>query len=119
MKLTSVNVDDKGQSYFGEVESADKNGKERAMPVAYWQFWQTQPGHFADFKPTDEPKCVAMGAGKLEITTSSGQRRVFARGDVFLLQDISGKGHAIRTIGFETCNAMVVTMKAIMPENAA
>jgi hypothetical protein len=119
MKLLSLNVDDQGQSYFGTVESADKAGKERPMPIDYWQVWQTEPGHFTDFKPSDAPRCIAMMAGKLEITASNGERRCFARGDVFLFQDIRGRGHALRTIGFEPCSAVVVTMKDIMPEFAA
>lgn len=119
MKLTSVNVDKDGYSYFGEVESAEKDGAERQQQIAYWQVWQTQPGHFADFTPVDAPKCIAMMSGKLEITVSSGERRWFARGDTFLLQDTSGKGHALRTVGAEPCTAMLITMKAPMSEMPA
>jgi uncharacterized cupin superfamily protein len=119
MKLASINVDDQGFSYFSEVESADKDDKERVMDVAYWQLWQTQPGHFVDFKPTEEPKCVVMMSGKLEITVSAGEKRYFSRGDTFLMQDISGKGHATRTIGAEPCTAMVITMPAVMTASAA
>jgi uncharacterized cupin superfamily protein len=118
MKLPSVNVDDQGQSYFGEVESDDLKGKERQMDIAYWQVWQTQPGHVADFAPVDKPKCVALMAGKLEVTVSSGQKRYFSRGDTFLLQDVSGKGHAVRTVGAEPCSAMLITMKESMTPSA-
>ena len=121
MKLTSVDVDDNGDSYFGEVESADPPGslnQERPVPVAYWQVWETLPGFFADFKPVDAPKCLAMMQGKLEVTVSAGERRYFTRGDTFLLQDIRGKGHAIRTVGREPCQVMLITMKDIMKEFA-
>jgi uncharacterized cupin superfamily protein len=119
MKLPSLNVDDKGQSYFGEVESADKDGKERKMPAAYWQLWETQPGHVADFQPVDAAKCVAMTGGKIEVTASNGERRYFNRGDVFLLQDVSGRGHTIRNVGFDASSAIIVTMKDIMTPSAA
>lgn len=119
MKLPSLNVDEQGQTYFGEVESADKDGKERKMPVAYWQVWETQPGHVADFQTVDAPKCVAMTGGKIEVTASNGEKRYFNRGEVFLLQDTSGKGHAIRTLGFETSTAVIVTMKGPMTPTAA
>ncbi len=118
LKIASVNVDDKGDSYFGEVDTLDSQGRERAQDVSYWQVWETKPGHFADFKPTEEPRCVAMMAGKLEITVSTGEKRYFSRGDTFLLQDTAGKGHAVRTIGIENCQAMLITMKAKMSENA-
>jgi uncharacterized cupin superfamily protein len=114
LKLASVNVDEHGDSYFGEVDALDGQGKERVQDVAYWQVWETKPGHFADFKPSEEPRCVAMMSGKLEITTSTGEKRYFARGDTFLLQDTSGKGHAVRTIGIENCTAMLITMKQKM-----
>ena len=84
------------------------------MPIAYWQLWETQPGHVADFQTVDAPKCVAMTAGKIEVTASNGERRYFSRGDVFLLQDTSGKGHVIRTLSFETSTAVIVTMNAPM-----
>ncbi|MSO97853.1 MAG: DUF861 domain-containing protein [Rhodospirillaceae bacterium] len=119
MKLASINVDEQGHSYFGEVESADKDDKERQMNIAHWQLWQTQPGHFVDFKPTEEPKCIVMMSGKIEITVSSGEKRYFSRGDTFLVQDIKGKGHAHRTIGAEPCNAMVITMPTVMSATAA
>ena len=120
MKLASVNVDDKGESYFGEVETANPPGsnKEREMDVAYWQVWVTQPGHFADFKPVDGPKSLAVLTGKLEITASSGEKRYFSRGDTFLLQDVTGKGHAVRNLGIEECQVLMVTMKDVMTATA-
>ena len=118
MKLPSLNVDDHGQSYVGEVESADKDGKERKMPVAYWQVWETQPGHAAGFQTVDAAKCVAMTAGKIEVTASNGEKRYFNRGDVFLLQDTGGKGHTIRNVGFEPSSAVVVTMTGPMTPTA-
>lgn len=119
MKIPSVNADDKGESYFGTVESADAKDRERPMAIAHWQVWQTQPGHFVDFAPADGPKCIAMMAGKVEITVSTGERRYFSRGDTFLLQDVKGKGHALRTIGAEPCTAILITMKTAMAETAA
>jgi uncharacterized cupin superfamily protein len=121
MKLASLNVDSKGDSYWTEVESANPPGsnKEREQDVAYWQIWETQPGHFQDFKPSPDPRCLAVLAGKLEITASSGERRYFTRGDTFLLQDISGKGHTVRTMGWEVCSVLRVAMKQAMTATAA
>ena len=120
MKIASLNVDDKGESYFGDVECAQEPGsnREREIPGAHWQIWVTQPGHFADFKPVDAPKSLAVLSGKLEITASTGEKRYFSRGDTFLLQDISGKGHAVRSLGIDECQVLMVTMKEIMTENA-
>ena len=120
MKLASVNVDDNGDSYFGEIETSNPPGtnKERELPIAYWQVWETHPGYFADFKTVDAPKALAMMTGKLEVTVSSGEKRYFSRGDTFLLQDVRGTGHAIRTVGRESTQVMLITMKNVIPEFA-
>ena len=116
MFLSSLNVDSKGDSFFTRVETAHPgNGPYREMDVAYWQLWETQPGHFQDFKPSDAPRCLAVMSGKLAITSSLGETRHFARGDTFLLQDVAGKGHAVHTYGAEPCTVLLITMKQIMP----
>ena len=120
MRLWSVNVDAHGDSYFGTVEASDPPGstKERLFPYAYWQVWETQPGHFADFKTVDTPKCLVLMTGKLEVTVSTGEKRYFSRGDTFFLQDVRGKGHTIRTIGREATQVMYMTMKGLVAERA-
>jgi hypothetical protein len=116
MFLSSLNVDSKGDSFFTRVETTHPgNGPYREMDVAYWQLWETQPGHFQDFKASDAPRCLAVMSGKLAITSSLGETRHFARGDTFLLQDVAGKGHAVRTYGAEPCTVLLITMKQIMP----
>ena len=121
MKLPSLNVDASGHSYFTDVESTDptKGNQPREQEIAYWQFWETQPGHFQNFKPSEDPCCLAVLSGKLEITSSLGERRYFSRGDLFLLQDVSGKGHAVRTYGLESCTVLRIGMKQVMPASAS
>ena len=123
LKLISVNVDDQGDSYFGEVEAADApsatgRAEERNFPLTAWQLWETKPGFSRDFKPVPEPQALSIMTGRLEITTSLGEKRYFSRGDTILLQDIAGKGHAIRTIGKETASVMLMTLKGVMSEKA-
>ncbi len=118
MKMPSLNVDSNGESYFGEFESTDpaKGNRPREHEVAYWQFWETQPGHFQDFRSIEDPCCFAVLAGKLMITSSLGESRHFARGDVVLMQDISGKGHAVRTYGTESCRVLRIGMKHVVSD---
>jgi uncharacterized cupin superfamily protein len=119
MKLPSLNVDSKGDSYFTEVESVDNNNRPRQQDIAYWQIWETQPGHFQDFQPSEAPRYLAVLSGKVEITSSVGERRYFSRGDTLLIQDIGGKGHTVRTYGWEPCTILRITMKQIMAASAA
>lgn len=118
MKLPSLNTDANGDSYFTEVESLNTGGRPREQDIVYWQIWETQPGHFQDFKPIEEPFFLGVLSGKLEITSSLGERRYFSRGDVFFLQDLKSKGHAIRTYGAESCNVIRLAMKSVMQATA-
>jgi uncharacterized cupin superfamily protein len=114
MPLILSAVDEQGNSYFSEVDCLDDQNRERVQESGAWQLWETKPGNYADFKPSTDPTAVAMMSGKLEVTVSSGEKRYFSRGETFLLQDVGGKGHAIRTVGVETCSALLIHMKAKM-----
>lgn len=113
IKLSSVFVDAAGDSYFGEVDAVEPGTtKERTFDLTSWQVWETKPGFVSDFKPAAAPQALAIMSGRLEVAVSAGEKRFFSRGDIFLLQDISGKGHAVRTIGKELTSVMVMTLKA-------
>jgi len=123
MKIPSLNTDANGDSHFTEVETAAPPGSAfrgpggpevRYMDTESWQIWEMQPGHFRDFAPNPAPQCLAIMAGKLAVTASVGETRNFARGDVLLLQDLTGKGHALRAYGVEPCTVFLLTMKKIM-----
>lgn len=115
LKLPCVFVDAAGDSYFGEVDALEAGGPrggERIFNLTSWQVWETKPGFVADFKPAPAPQALAIMAGRLEVTVSAGEKRFFGRGDLFLLQDVSGKGHAVRTIGSDKASVMLMTLKA-------
>jgi hypothetical protein len=123
MKIPSLNSDAKGDSHFTEVETAAPAGSSfrgpggpdvRYIDTESWQIWEMLPGHFRDFRPNQEPQCIAIMAGKLAVTASVGETRNFARGDMLLLQDLTGKGHALRAYGVEPCTVFLLTMKQIM-----
>ncbi|MBI3743562.1 MAG: hypothetical protein HY261_04670 [Chloroflexi bacterium] len=40
-------------------------------------------------------------AGRIEIETSDGEKRVFGPGDILLTEDVQGEGHRVRVIGEE------------------
>lgn len=113
MKLPSVFVDAAGDSYFGEVDAVEPGStRERKFDLTAWQVWETKPGFVSDFKPAPEAQALAIMSGRMEITVSTGEKRFFSRGDMFLLQDIRGKGHVVRTIGREPASVMLMTLKS-------
>ncbi|WP_331612177.1 hypothetical protein [Povalibacter sp.] len=116
MKVPNIYVDEHGHSYFGEAEFPQSGDPKRRVQAAnqdleYWQIREIKPGHFIDFKRSVAPQFVAILSGTLSLTVSNGDTRYFTRGDMVLLQDVTGQGHITRTQGHEPCRSLVITLK--------
>ena len=116
MKIPKIYVDEHGHSYFGQAELVQHGDPQRRVQAAnqdvrYWQMRQIKPGHFIDFRPNIVPQFVAVLSGKLALTVSNGETRHFTRGDMVLLQDMTGQGHVTRTLGHEPCTTLVITLQ--------
>jgi redox-sensitive bicupin YhaK (pirin superfamily) len=46
------------------------------------------------FHPLPERRLIIHLSGEVEITTSDGAKQIFRAGDVRLMEDVTGKGHA-------------------------
>jgi hypothetical protein len=51
--------------------------------------------------PTPRRQMVCMLRGEMDVTASDGETRRFGPGDLLLLEDVVGKGHASRVVGDE------------------
>jgi len=47
-----------------------------------------------DFHPLPERRLIIHLSGEVEIGTSDGSRQVFRAGDIRLMEDVTGRGHA-------------------------
>ena len=47
-----------------------------------------------DFHPLPERRLIVHLSGEVEITTSDGSKQVFRAGDIRLMEDVTGRGHA-------------------------
>ena len=47
-----------------------------------------------DFHPLPERRLIIHLSGEVEITTSDGAKQIFRAGDVRLMDDVTGRGHA-------------------------
>lgn len=114
MKIPNVYVDAMGRSCFGEVELVLSGNSRRIQAknqdVLYWQMAMMQPGHFIDFKSSEAPQFVSIMSGRIAITAGSGEVRHFSRGDLVMMQDLMGDGHATRVLGHEPCQMLKITM---------
>lgn len=124
MKYTILFIDEKQESHFrdDQVEFAQVNFAPPAPPVglsdfmdtAKLVFFQLPPGWFGDWHPAPKKQFFCCLKGQLEIITTDGSVRRFSSGDVFLLEDISGRGHQTRVIGNQEFLAAVVQL-AVKP----
>ena len=47
-----------------------------------------------DFHPLPERRLIIHLSGEVEISSSDGSRHVFRAGDIRLMEDVTGRGHA-------------------------
>lgn len=47
-----------------------------------------------DFHPLPERRLIVHLSGEVEITASDGSKQMFRAGDVRLMEDVTGRGHA-------------------------
>jgi hypothetical protein len=108
MKYVRLYTDASGESHFQEidVELRESNFAPPAPPLYVSSFLPaTQVGFlagpggwFGDWHPTPRRQLIIYLAGKVEVRVSDGEVRTFEAGDVLLLEDTTGKGHASRAV---------------------
>ena len=114
MRIPNIYTDENGHSYFGDAELAQsgpgRRVQARNQDVLYWQMGLIKPGHFIDFRPSETAQFVAVMSGLMSMTVSNGEVRHFSRGDLVMLQDMTGQGHATRILGHEPCTFLRIAM---------
>lgn len=120
MKYAIVYTDDYGDSHFKdfELEFESVNFAPPAPPVdlstftptSQLVFFKIPAGWYGDWHPAPKRQFFCCLSGQAELTTSDGETRIFRSGDVFLLEDIKGKGHRTKVIGEEAFVAAVVQL---------
>src|SRR4030095_2882347 len=104
-------ADDSGESHFENV-SVELASVEfaRGIPNLFTStsldstnasFFGAPGGWEADWHPSSGRHLFAVLSGMWEVTTSDGEVRTFAKGDVLLVEDTTGKGHTSRVISQE------------------
>jgi quercetin dioxygenase-like cupin family protein len=124
MKYTVLYPDPSGESHFKDVEfpfdsvnfapPAPPVGLSDFMDVSKMVFFNIPAGWFGDWHPAPKKQFFCCLKGVAELVASDGETRRFGAGDVFLLEDTSGKGHTTRVIGSEAFVAAVVQL-AVKP----
>jgi quercetin dioxygenase-like cupin family protein len=58
--------------------------------------------------PTPTPQTLICLAGAVRVTASDGEVREIKRGDVWRMEDLSGRGHHTRVVSDEDFEAAVI-----------
>src|SRR5258707_6309825 len=70
-------------------------------------FFGAPAGWESDWHPSSGRHLFMVMSGKWEITASDGEVRTFSTGDVLLVEDTKGKGHASRVVSDDDSLALL------------
>jgi quercetin dioxygenase-like cupin family protein len=95
MKLTRIYTGANGQSHFDEIEVEI----EKLQPGEGIIFRHAPPGDFHDWHRAPRRQYVINLSGQSEIEIGDGTKRRFGPGDIFLVDDTTGRGYISRAVG--------------------
>ncbi|MCW4000148.1 MAG: hypothetical protein NWE93_07900 [Candidatus Bathyarchaeota archaeon] len=120
MKYTVVYTDNQGESHFREdaFSFESVNFAPPAPPVGLSKYYDVgkmvlfciSAGWFGDWHPAPKKQFFCCLKGEVEIIVGDGETRRFRSGEVFLLEDTSGRGHTTRVVSKEDFVAAVVQL---------
>ncbi len=120
MKYGILYIDQNGDSHFkeGEIGFELVNFAPPAPPVGLSSyvaasqlvFFRLPPGWYGDWHPAPKRQFFCCLSGEFELTASDGETRIYRAGEVFLLEDTSGKGHRSRVTGKEDFVAAIIQL---------
>ena len=120
MKYVKLYTNQNGDSHFEDAEvefelvnfapPAPPVGLSNYMPATQLVFFKTPSGWHGDWHPAPKRQYFCCLSGEFEIEASDGEKRIFRQGEVFLLEDITGKGHKSQSPSKEGFVAAVVQL---------
>ena len=118
MKYWRLYADDQGESHFEEQTAefemvayappAPALGVSSAMDATRFIFVHFPIDWFGEMHVTPRRQLFFVSQGRVEGTTSLGRVAVMEKGDVCLMEDTHGKGHATRALDGKPAHAVMV-----------
>jgi hypothetical protein len=120
VRCTRLFADDKGESHFEEIE-LNMTSVQYAPPApaldlsepteARQFFWLRFPKDWHDeAHPSPRRQLFVVLEGEVEGLASTGEKRIFRKGDRLLMEDTHGKGHGTRPVNGEAL-AVVIALE--------
>ena len=103
MRIHNIWVDDEGETHFRDIEvewgEQGPSGRySEPLPATGIIFRQVQPDYELDWHPAPRRQYIINLDAAVEVTVSDGETRVIGAGEVFLAEDIHGKGHLSKSV---------------------
>jgi len=122
MKTTYIRLftDDQGETHFEEIQSTlARVDFAYGMPPVFVSeeiaaqassFFGAPAGWESEWHPSSGRHLFAVLTGAWEVTASDGETRTFSKGDVLLVEDTTGKGHASKVISEEESLSLLIVL---------
>tara|TARA_B100000809_G_scaffold91584_1_gene90068 strand:- start:2071 stop:2403 length:333 start_codon:yes stop_codon:yes gene_type:complete len=94
MGMYRVFAESDGESHIEELKLADHPELGSMTNISEVKVQEFDGSRNMPLHPLPERRLIIHLSGEVEITTSDGAKQLFRAGDVRLMDDVTGKGHA-------------------------
>lgn len=118
MKYHRLYVDDTGESHWSDIEISLRERSfappaksillSEAEAAATLVFLKLEAGWDEPIHPTPRPQMLICLSGAARVTASDGEIRMIQQGDLWRMEDTSGKGHHTKVVSAQAFTAAVV-----------
>lgn len=114
MRIHNLYTDDKGESHFRDIEiewAGERRGSKVSaeIPVTGLIFREVQPDYDLDWHPAPRHQYIVNLDAGVQITASDGESRVIGAGEIFLVEDTTGKGHLSKAVEGKLRHSLFIT----------
>lgn len=87
-----------GESHIEELDLASQPEMSAIQNIKEVKIQHFPEPRNMDFHPLPDRRLIIHMSGEVEIEVSDGSKQIFRAGDIRLMEDITGKGHAHRDL---------------------
>jgi hypothetical protein len=115
MKVTRIYTGPDGESHFDDIEIRLEDAGEigrlsQRYPATGIVFRENDADYNYDWHTPPQRQYVIVLDGEIEIEVSDGTKRRFHGGDIFLAEDMTGRGHKTRVVNNQPRKSIFVTL---------
>src|SRR6266536_4943356 len=116
MRIHNLYTDAGGESHFRDIEVEwieTRRGSKlsKRLPATGVIFRETAAEHNVDWHPAPCRQYIVNLDAGVQITASDGESRVIGAGEVFLVEDTTGKGHLSKAVAGKIRNCIFVPVE--------